>query len=157
MKDSITKSISNKKIMNFTFIIDIILIIFFIICIFLLLYKNFYIDLNKLTMYNYIDLNKPTMYNEKNNNNFEILCFDVFDREHKINISQHEEIDNAGNKIVYIKCKGQFSTSPSSTIFDIKIDDKTEKVYLENKKGELREIWNRNDGSLIKGSIMEYK
>lgn len=133
------KEISNESIMKFAFIIIIIMIIFCIIYIFLLLYEDFYIDLGEVTM-----------FNETNNSNFEELRYYVCDSKHRIIISQHEKVDNMGNKNIYIKCVGKFDFFPSSTIFSIKIDDKTNKVFLENKKGELKEIWNKDEFSLIK-------
>ena len=136
------KEISKETLMKLTFIISIIMIVFCIINIFLMLYKNFYVDLGKITV-----------FNEMNNSNFEELSYYVCDSKHKIIVSQYEKIDNMGNKNIYIKCTGKFDFYPSSTIFSVDIDNKTDRVYLENKKGELKEIWNKNDFSLIVSGV----
>lgn len=101
---------------------------------------NFAVDINNL----YISYNAE----EKIDENTTELQFNVIDTKYDLNF----EYDTTNGKDIYIMPVGKFTyfTKPSRTIFSFNIDEKTEKVFLKDKKGNLKEIWNRDNGILIK-------
>ncbi len=139
------KEISKEKIFKFTFFITIIIIfIFTIIRLFLLTYNNFYVELSGLSI-----------INKENNNSEQELSYYITDKKYDLVFSEYEVIDNIGNKDIHIKCTGKYNTMPSTQTCSVKIDNKINRVYLEDKNGNLREIWNKNEGSLIDAKIYD--
>lgn len=101
---------------------------------------NFAVDINNL----YISYNAE----EKIDENTTELQFNVIDTKYDLNF----EYDTSNGKDIYIMPVGKFTyfTKPSRTIFYFNINKDTERVFLKDKKGNVKEIWNRGNGILIK-------
>ena len=101
---------------------------------------NFTVDINNL----YISYNAE----EKIDENRTELQFNVVDKKYNLGF----EYDTTNGKDIYIMPVGKFTyfIKPSRTIFSFNINENTERVFLKDKKGNLKEIWNRDNGILIK-------
>ena len=62
------------------------------------------------------------------------------------------EYDATNGKEIYITPIGKFTyfDKPSRTFFYFNINNDTERVFLKDKKGNIKEIWNKDNGILIK-------
>lgn len=142
---SIAKKILYKKTKKNNKIKTICIFIIIMLVLFLFFQEmvsrfNFAVDINNL----YISYNAE----EKIDENTTELQFNVINKKYDLNF----EYDTSNGKDIYIMPVGKFTyfTKPSRTIFSFNIDENTEKVFLKDKKGNLKEIWNRDNGILIK-------
>ena len=101
---------------------------------------NFDVDINKL----YITYNTE----EKIDENTIELQFNVIDTKFNLNF----EYDTTNGKDIYIIPVGKFTyfSKPSRTMFSFNINKDTERVFLKDRKGNLKEIWNKDNGILVK-------
>ncbi len=101
---------------------------------------NFDIDINNL----YISYNSE----EKIDENTTELQFNVVDSKFDLEF----EYDTTDEKDIYIIPVGKFTyfTKPSRTIFYFNINSNTERVFLKDNKGNIKEIWNKDNGIQIK-------
>lgn len=119
-------------------ILVIILIISVIILGFVLFLSlnDFFIDVNKI---------KAVCSYER----AERVTFYVISEQYDLSFSKYEEIDEQGDKTVYLKVVGKY---PFKGIFrryvNFDIDDSVEKICMQDKKGNLKEIWNKSEGVL---------
>lgn len=134
-----------KKEKKIAIIKTICIFIIIMLVIFLFLQEivskfNFDVDINNL----YISYNAE----EKIDENTTELQFNVIDTEYNLNF----EYDTTNGKDIYIMPVGKFAyfTKPSRTIFFFNINNDTERVFLKDKKGNIKEIWNKDSGILIK-------
>ena len=58
-------------------------------------------------------------------------------------------------KYIYVEPVGDFpySLSPSRTIFSVTVNKNTEKIFLRDKKGNMRELWDKDNGILLEDKI----
>ena len=72
------------------------------------------------------------------------LQFNVIDTKYNLNF----EYDTTNGKEIYIMPIGKFTyfDKPSRTIFYFNINKDTERVFLKDKKGNIKEIWNKDNG-----------
>lgn len=101
---------------------------------------NFDVNIDKL----YIAYNAE----EKIDENTTELQFNVLDTKFNLDF----EYDTTNGKEIYIMPVGKFTyfTRPSRTIFYFYINNDTQRVFLKDKKGNLKEIWSKDNGILIK-------
>ncbi len=101
---------------------------------------NFNVDINNL----YISYNSE----EKIDENTIELQFNVIDTKYNLNF----EYDTTNGKEIYIMPIGKFTyfDKPSRTIFYFNINKDTERVFLKDKKGNIKEIWNKDNGIIVK-------
>lgn len=101
---------------------------------------NFNVDINNL----YISYNSE----EKIDENTTELQFNVADTKFNLDF----EYDATNGKEIYITPIGKFTyfDKPSRTFFYFNINNDTERVFLKDKKGNIKEIWNKDNGILIK-------
>ena len=132
-----------NKIITITFVIILILIIILSVNIFLycLKSKTFYIDLNDISITNtsqfFHDSNE---INLKLSHNTYTLFFDELIT---------SDLEN--NKYLYIQLKGTFPKSeglPQRTYLSYPYGE-FKKIFLEDLKGNTKEIWNEDEGYLI--------
>lgn len=141
-----------KKSKILTIIFTIIITINIIIGSLLLLYRlstiDFYVDVNDINTY--INIEKG-VWGEKrfvvslSSEKFIILCHEDF------------STDESGNKILYLKVFGKLpsldeifdkSKKPETIRYGYDINDieNIQKICIEDQKGNLKEIWNRDIG-----------
>lgn len=104
---------------------------------------NFFVDINNL----YVSYQAK----EKIDENTIELTFCAIDS--KFNLDFKYEKNNG--KDIYIEPLGKFTyfSSPSRVYFYVNINENTERVFLRDKKGNIKEIWNKDNGVLIKDMI----
>lgn len=74
----------------------------------------------------------------------------IYNIKHSFNILESYTIEKEdGIKEIYIKFGGDhpiFGRSPrgTRTVLELDIDETVDKIYLENEKGDLKEVWNPN-------------
>lgn len=123
------------------------------ICIFIIIILLLFLFLQEVvSKFNFnIDINELSItYNaqEKIDENTMEMQFNVIDT--KFNLEFEYETTNG--KDIYIIPVGKFAyfDKPSRTIFYFNINKDTERVFLKDKKGNIKEIWNKDSGILIK-------
>lgn len=135
-----TKIISIIKAILITIIVILVLFLFLqeVVSKF-----EFFIDINNL----YISYDSKQIIDE---NTIE-LQFIAIDKTFDLNF-KYEEIND---KDIYIEPIGKFTyfSLPSRSYFYATINKNTERVFLKDNKGNLKEIWNKNNGILIKDNI----
>ncbi len=74
------------------------------------------------------------------------------DKKYTMVYDLEEKIENDNNKSIYIKVEGILTGTKLKQEIkcSIDIDENTNKIYLEDKEGNVREIWNKDRGLLIK-------
>lgn len=138
------KKYRNKKIKSIIFAVLLTIIILF----------NIYIALRIYDKYVEIFIDVDTIYiansQKEKANGKEILTFFLCHEKYNLQLSQYEKIENDGNKIIYFKVVGKypFTSKVNRTYYSFDIDENTEKIYMEDKDGNLKEIWNKEVGIL---------
>ena len=132
-----------NKIITFAFIIILILIIILSVNIFLYCQesKTFYIDLNDISI-----TNNSEFFHDSNEINFKLS--------HNTYTLFFDELitsDSENNKYLYIQLKGTLPKSeglPQRTYLSYPYGE-FKKIFLEDLKGNTKEIWNEDEGYLI--------
>lgn len=144
--DYLKKYRKNKII---TIIFAIILTIDILLAIPMALYffhKNidFLVDVNSINV----------SLSQKNNiNGKQELIFEMIDSNRKYDLLgfNYEVVEDNQNKSVYVKVVGKLSWGTiSRSYFHIEIDEYINHICIEDKKGKVKEIWNKNTGLLVK-------
>lgn len=125
-------------------IIKAILILVIIILVFFLFLQEvvskfeFFVDIN--------DLHIEYQSEEKMNESTIELVFQAIDKKFNLDFKYEE----TNGKDIYIELVGKFTywSSPSRTYFFANINENTERVFLKDKKGNVKEIWNKDNGVL---------
>ncbi len=60
------------------------------------------------------------------------------------------------NKSLHIKIVGKFG-EPAGSFYSVDIDSTIKKIYLEDTKGNLLELWNKDSGLLIEDISNAYQ
>ena len=119
--------------------IDIILGIF--VSLILLSHSQVFVNVN--------DVNVEYMYKIED----ELMVYLYSEKYKKQSLSgeQYEVVDDEGNKEIYLKIavEGLIDYPFDKEIFSgrnevFKLDDSVKKIYIEDKKGNVKEIWNKN-------------
>ncbi len=105
---------------------------------------EFFVDVND------INIDYP-MYVEKNSDNSIQISFSMSDKRFFLYSKYDESNENSTDKNVYIEVVRQLRLfNPiCRTAFSPKINANTERLFLKDKKGNVREVWNKFDGVLI--------
>ena len=134
-----------KKEKKIAIIKTICIFIIIVLLLFLFLQEivpkfNFDVDINKL----YISYNTEEKIDEDTTE----LQFNVVDTKFNLDF----EYDTKNGKEIYIIPIGKFTyfDKPSRTICYFNINKDTERVFLKDKKGNIKEIWNKDNGIIIK-------
>ena len=132
-----------NKIITITFVIILILIIILSVNIFLycLKSKTFYIDLNDISITNTSDF----FHNSSEIN------FKLFHNTYTLFFDELITNDSQDNKYLYIQLKGTLPKSeglPQRTYLSY-LYGEFKKIFLEDLKGNTKEIWNEDEGYLI--------
>lgn len=129
-----------------TLTIDIILGIFTmsIITFNILRDKELFIDVN--------DVNTEYMFTNEHDGKdcLEVYLYSEKYKRHRIIGEQYEVVDDAGNKTIYLKItvsalpidNGMGYINGTNALF--KLDESVKKIYIEDQKGNLKEIWNKD-------------
>lgn len=105
-------------------------------------YAEFSININEIDI---------TCTQKENVNGKERLVFELYSEDWNFYAYENEIIESAEGKTIHCKIVGRyplFNSRTASYYTEFHIDDSIEKIYFENKKGELKEIWNRDLGVL---------
>lgn len=128
----------------------ILIFIIIILVLFLFLQEvvtrfEFSVDINNLWI-NYLSA-------EKLNENTIELEFQAIDTKYNL-IFKNEETNG---KDIYIEPVGKFTfwMPPSRTNIVVNINEDTERILLKDKKGNIKEIWNKDTGGLTEDMIYE--
>lgn len=134
------KTIAIIKAILITIIVILVLFLFFQEVI---SKSEFFIDINNL----YISYDAEEIIDE---NTIE-LQFIAIDKKFNLDF-KYEEIND---KDIYIEPIGKFTyfSLPSRAYFYATINKNTEKVFLKDKNGHTKEIWNKDNGVLIKNTF----
>lgn len=107
-------------------------------------YAEFSININEIDI---------TCTQKENVNGKERLVFNLYSEDWNFYAYENEIIDSAEGKTIHCKIVGKYPLFNSRTAryyTEFHIDENIEKIYFENKKGELKEIWNRDLGVLTR-------
>lgn len=131
-----TKTIAIIKAILITIVVILVLFLFLQEVVSRL---NFFIDINNL----YISYDSREIIDE---NTIE-LQFIAIDKKFNLDF-KYEEVNE---KDIYIEPIGKFAyfSLPSRSYFYFTISKNTERVFLKDTKGNLKEIWNKDNGVLI--------
>ncbi len=79
------------------------------------------------------------------------LDFATYDEKYNLKFYKYELIENTGEKTLHIKTVGKYPFGTSShggcVVY---VSDDVDRIYFEDAKGNLREVWNKDDGFLIR-------
>ncbi len=140
------KRYRKNKIKTIIFVIaltlDIVLAIF--IASITALDAELFVDVN--------DVNVEYMFTHKDNETeqLEVYLYSEKYKKHLLEGDKYEVVDDAGNKKIYLKISvkalaidnGMGYMSGRNEYF--KLDDNVKEIYIEDKKGNLKEIWNKD-------------
>ena len=131
-----------------TLTIDIILGIFIvsITALDILTNAKLFVDVN--------DVNVEYMFTHEDDETkrLEVYLYSEKYKKHLLDRDKYEVVDDAGNREIYLKIavealpSGLFNGDSyySGTNQSIKLDDNVKEIYIEDKKGNLKEIWNKD-------------
>lgn len=108
---------------------------------------EFFVDINNL----HIEYQSE----EKMNESTMELVFQAIDKKFNLDFKYEE----TNGKDIYIEPVGKFTywSSPSRTYFFANINENTERVFLKDKKGNIKEIWNKDNGILVDNTKNKYE
>lgn len=132
-----------KSIIKAILIFIIILLVLFLFIQQVMSRFEFFVDINSL----YVSYSTKEVLDDDSIE----LQFNALDS--KFNL--HFNYDESDEKYIYVEPVGDFpySLSPSRTIFSVTVNKNTEKIFLRDKKGNMREIWNKDNGILLEDKI----
>lgn len=127
----------NLKSVIFSIVLTVLIILtVLILALNFFQYAKFYVDVNELD----IVYSGKEKYDE-----IDTLIFQIRNKKYDLEFYQYETNENANGKIIYVKTVGKYSFSQTARCYcSIKIDENVEQIYLEDKKGNLKEIWNKD-------------
>lgn len=81
----------------------------------------------------------------------EFITFYMGTEQYNLKFSQYEVEENSDNKTVYLKVLGKYSFGDTCSRFyrTFDIDEALEKICIEDKRGNVKEIWNKKQGILV--------
>ena len=133
------KGYRNKKLKSVIFSIVLTILILLTVLISALnffQYAKFYVDVNSLDI---VYLGKEKY------DGIDTLNFQICDKKYDLEFYQYEINENTNGKIIYVKTVGKCPFGQTARCYcSIEIDETVERIYLEDKKGDLKEIWNKN-------------
>ena len=96
------------------------------------------------------------------NTNDNTLLFRIENIKYNYKMFEHKETNENNDTIIYLKFIGKCPLIPemesgTRTIYDFKIDETVANIYLENDNGEVKEIWNKNKGSIVQNYEKTYQ
>ena len=119
-------------------ILSTIIVLLIVLCVLVIFDKkiDFFVDINKLEVY----------LDDENSKEDSLLVFQITN--HRLDLrfyEQYETVENKDDKSIYIKTVGKATFGKSSrTYLSVDIDKNTDKIFLEDQNGNVREIWCRN-------------
>lgn len=144
------KGFRRDKIMSI--IKAILIFIIIILSLFLVFQKieekcNFFVDINNI----YISYQAS----EKINENTIEMTFCAQSSKYNLEF----KYDKNNEKEIYVEPVGKFTflSSSSRSYFYVDINENTERIFLKDKKGNVKEIWNKWNGFLIKDMTLNNK
>lgn len=123
-----------RAIIKTILIFSIIILVLFLFLQEVVTKFEFFVDIN--------NLNIAYQSEEKLNENTIELEFQAIDKKFNLDFKYEE----TNGKDIYIVPVGKFTywSSPSKTYFYANINENTERVFLKDKKGNVKEIWNKD-------------
>ncbi len=122
-----------KVIIETILIFIIIAIILFDLWCYITVYAKFFVDINNINITYVADENSSTLLYDVSNKDFVLLL----------------EYEHLENNIIVVKVAGRYNFGNGSrTYIYVELDKNTEHVYFEDKKGNSKEIWDKNKGVL---------
>lgn len=147
------KGYRKNKIKTIIFVILLTIIIMLSIFITLFIFEKnseFFADVNDIN----IECTQKSEYGEKTE-----ITFAMTSQKYDLKFYQYEEIseENKG-KNIYLKTVGKypFSNMTARCYWTFDIDETTNRIYIEDKKGNLKEIWNKNTGIMVHDASNSY-
>lgn len=151
------KGFNRKKKINVIASI-IITVLILIICgmsvLIFLRYNEFYVNIDDI----FIESVQPKI--EDSNNKKNTFMFNIYDYDLKNEYKcyKYEVVENTGIKTIHIKTVGKYPFYGGSVLwYYVEIDETIDKIYLEDKKGNLREIWDKEKGLQMRPRMKIYK
>lgn len=126
-----------KAVIKTILISAIIILLLLLVLQYICIHMEFFVDVNTV----------PIVYvgQKKNNENILQLVFESWDKKSDLSFKHEEKEDN----VIYIKVVKKYNFNNSfRTFFYVDINENTKQVYLEDKQGNLKEIWNKEQGIL---------
>ena len=104
---------------------------------------EFYVDVNNLDI--------TYQSEEKLDKNTIELLFNATDKKYDL----YFKYEGDNKKDIYIEAVGKFTYwhLPSRNYFYVDISKDTERVFLKDKKGNVKEVWNKDNGVLIENVL----
>ena len=138
-----------KKNKKRTIIFSIMITICILIAVFIVLFIY-----NEKVEYSYPinELDVPSV-ERMDTNKGDTLVARIENIRHNFKLYEHKEIDENNNTIIYLKFIGKCPLGPkikigTRTMYAFFIDESVDKIYFENNDGDLKEIWNKTEGTI---------
>lgn len=69
---------------------------------------------------------------------------------YQVKSTEYEVLNEQNKKTVYIKIVGKYAPDGIGRWYvGIELDENLDKIYLEDLKGNTKEVWNKSEGSLV--------
>ena len=132
------KGYKKHRIHMFILIVILIMSIILLAYYVFLNFHDFYVDVNEIdAVCSYERDERVTFYVISISSQYDLSFFQYYAK------------DQQGNKTIYLKTVGKYSIGGNCKRFvEFDIDENVKKICIEDKKGNLKEIWNKEQGVL---------